>query len=420
MSVTDERHRSLLRLAFDRSVGGIFWGKVFTTTGMWMHSVIAAVVVFDATGSALMVGIVTSAQFVPQLLLSPWAGALADRGHGVRQVMIGRVLCLVASTALAVAATLGALGGPYATALLFFASLLLGTGFAVGGAPMHAMVATMVQPAELPAAMALNSAPMTVARITGPIAGAFIIGPFGAAVAFVVAAACHVVFYVLLRWVIVFPSMEPTPAGTRADRRLRVDRGVFALLLAVAVAVAVAEPSLVLAPALSREFGLGVDGVAAMSLAFGIGAAAGLGVAPPVMRRYGEWLPVPGGLLLLGASCLVVGLVSDWSTVLIALGVGGIGFSLVVSAATTLVQRLVPDGIRGRVMAWWMISFVGARPLGAAIFGVSSDLTWVGGGFAASAAVAIAVAAALALSIGRRARIWQTDANDAAMRKETT
>src|SRR6201999_4397866 len=93
--------RGAFRLLIDPAFGALFWGKLFAGTGVWIHGIVAAIVVFDATGSALMVGLVGVAQFGPQILLSPTSGKWADAGNPARQILIGRVLCVVGSGALA-------------------------------------------------------------------------------------------------------------------------------------------------------------------------------------------------------------------------------------------------------------------------------------------------------------------------------
>lgn len=386
------RPRSIYRLMFDRSIGGIFWGKLFTTTGMWMHSVIAAIVVFDHTGSALMVGFVSAAQYIPQLLLAPLSGALADRGYGWQQVLLGRLITVMASSGLAVLVFLGGLDGPAAVPLLLVASLVLGTGFAVGGSPLQAVVPDLVRPGELAAAMALNSAPMTVARVTGPIVGVLVVGPFGPGVALAISAACHLFFLALLFWSIQMPK-------TIGARRMKSSAGVFRIdlvtvimLVTVAVAAAAAEPPLTLAPPLSAEYEMGSSGVAEMSIWFGVGAMLGVVTATPILRLIGvRWL-VPIGLLLLALSSLGVAGASSWGMVTFVLAIGGVGFSWAVSAATTSIQARVPANIRGRVMAWWLVAYVGARPVGASALGLLADATSTRGGFMFAAAGAVIAA----------------------------
>ena len=88
-------------MLLDPVFGTLFWGRMFSIVAVWTHSIIAAVVVYEATESALMVGLVGVFQFGPQLLLSPVSGRWADSGNPGRQILLGRVLCMAGSGSIA-------------------------------------------------------------------------------------------------------------------------------------------------------------------------------------------------------------------------------------------------------------------------------------------------------------------------------
>src|SRR5690606_33616461 len=81
--------------------GALFWGKIFAVVAVWTHGIVAAIVMYDATRSALMVGMVGVVQFAPQLILSPTSGKWADTGNPARQILLGRVLCVAGSGSIA-------------------------------------------------------------------------------------------------------------------------------------------------------------------------------------------------------------------------------------------------------------------------------------------------------------------------------
>src|SRR4051794_2329720 len=93
--------RSSLKLIVKNPFAGYFWGKLLWTAGVWVHSVVAAILAFEATGSALAVGFVTAAQFLPQLVFTPSAGARADGGDLGKQIVTGRIICAAGSFLLA-------------------------------------------------------------------------------------------------------------------------------------------------------------------------------------------------------------------------------------------------------------------------------------------------------------------------------
>lgn len=192
--------RGALGLMFDPVFGALFWGKMFSVVAVWTHGIVAAIVMYDATRSALMVGLVGVVQFAPQLILSPTSGKWADTGNPARQILLGRVLCVSGSASIAVwmFARPDVLAGMGAAIPVLLGTTLVGFGFVVGGPAMQSIVPTLIRAGELPTAMALNSIPMTIGRIIGPAAGAALAAHTGPATAFAVSAVLHLVFAVFL------------------------------------------------------------------------------------------------------------------------------------------------------------------------------------------------------------------------------
>ena len=230
--------RGALGLMFDPVFGALFWGKNFAVVAVWTHSIVAAIVMYDATRSALMVGLVGVVQFGPQLILSPTSGKWADTGNPVRQILFGRILCVVGSGFAAVWLFLdSSLQGMSAAIPILIGSLLVGLGFVVGGPAMQSIVPNLIRGGELSTAMALNSMPMTVGRIVGPATGAYLAAHLGSAAAFAASAVLHLVFAIFLITVR-FPSPPVRLSGT--DYRVRTaiayvrrDRPLLLALIAV-------------------------------------------------------------------------------------------------------------------------------------------------------------------------------------------
>lgn len=387
--------RGSFRLVVDRQFGAIFWGKLISGVGVWMHSIVAAIVVYAATGSALWVGLVSVAQFAPQLVLSPLSGKWADLGNLAHQLLLGRILTMAGSAFLAVWCWL--MGDPQgyggATAVLF-GSLVTGLGFVVGGPAQQSIIPLLIRPGELGTAMGLNSLPMTLARVVGPAAGALVVAQVGALLAFTVAAATHLVFVVLL-------VLAALPTGVDHDddadysvrsalRHVRSDRTLLLLLLIVAAAGFASEPSITLAPTFADELDGSTQLVGQLTGAFGLGAALGYVVYVRATRRLSQPRATQGGVLLMTAGTAALALAGHQALALVLFGLVGAGFMIALTAATTLIQERVPPILRGRVMALWFMGFIGSRPLAATLDG------WLADAFSLTVAM-LATAALLAL-----------------------
>jgi MFS family permease len=371
--------RGPLRLLIDPVFGGIFWGKLLSSAGVWVHSIVAAIVVFDATGSALMVGLVSVAQFAPQLVLTPLSGMWADRGHAARQILVGRVLCVIGSGSLALWMWLVPdAGDALVTVGVLSASLLVGLGFVVGGPAMQSIVPSLIRPGELSTAMALNTAPMTTSRIAGPAIGAFVAAHLGADAAFGIAAATHL-FFVVMIVLVRFPVPRAHRAGVdysvrAALRHVRRDRPLLLLLLAITAVGFGAEPSMTLAPAMAEELDGSAQVVGELSAGFGVGAAIGLIIVSSVNRRIRSTMSSTIGLWFMAIGLVLVSISPTVGLAFGAFGVAGFGFSWAMTGVSTLIQERAPDELRGRIMALWMVGFIGSRPVAAATLGAAADV----------------------------------------------
>jgi MFS family permease len=398
--VTARPHpRGALGLMFDPVFGALFWGKMFSVVAVWTHGIVAAIVIFEATGSAVMVGLVGVAQFLPQLILSPTSGKWADVGNPARQILWGRVLCIIGSGSTAVWLGLSPdLQGTAAAIPVLVGSTLVGFGFVIGGPAMQSIVPSLIRDGELPTAMALNSIPMTIGRILGPAIGAYLAANLGAAPGFAISAGLHLVFAILL---VLIPF--PTPPERRPDGDYRVrtalryvwrDRPLLLALLAVTTVGFASDPSITLTPSMAEELGGGTGLVGALSAAFGIGAAIGMVVLATLRGRLASARVSVIGLWLLVTGCALLAVSTVTALALTGFAIAGLGFGWAMTGLSTVVQERAPEELRGRIMALWLVGFLGSRPFAAALLGGAADLFTVRVAFVIAGAVTLAVALA--------------------------
>ena len=130
--------RGALGLMFDPVFGALFWVKMFAVVAVWTHGIVAAILMYTATRSALMVGLVGVVQFAPQLILSPISGKWADTGNPARHILLGRVLCVAGSGFVAAWLFIEpGLQGMSVAVPILIGTTLVGFGFVVGGPAMQ-------------------------------------------------------------------------------------------------------------------------------------------------------------------------------------------------------------------------------------------------------------------------------------------
>lgn len=360
----------------DRRVSMLFWGKFVAAVAVWVHGLVASILAYELTQSAFVVGLVNAVQFAPQLILTPLSGKLTDLGHGNSQLLIGRVLCAVGSGGLAVWMWLAPAGTGGAWPLLV-SSLVVGLGFSAGGPALQAVIPNIIRPGELAVAMRLNNTPLVLARALGPALGAVMVAFAPPELSFGMAGLLHGAFLVALV-IVKLPLAGRPDAGvdhsiTAALRWVLADRPLFCLLLGVAAVGIGTEPGATLAPSLADRLGQSQDYVGWIATVMGSGAVLGVVLQRPLLK----WVTVRRqgctGLSVMAASCAVGGLSLQPAVTLVSFGILGAGFSIAMSGLGTLVQHRAPVGLRGRIMALWLVAFVGSRPLSAMIDGAVAD-----------------------------------------------
>lgn len=385
--------RSTWRLLLDPRFGPFVAGKLIAFTGIWVHNVVASVLAWQMTGSASWVAAVSIAQFAPQLLLTPISGAIADRGRHAVQVVLGRVFCTLGSGGLAaVLWWRGGDGTPLWCVLV--GSFVLGSGFAIGGPAMQAMVPALVRPGEIRQAVAIDGTPLMLSRAVGPGLGALLATTIGIPGALAISAGGHVVFGIVASCLARGETRSaPRSEGTRFRdglRYLRSERRLVLLLVGVTAVGLGADPVVTLAPPLAEQWDGSTRLVGYLGTAFGIGAVIG-SVAASVAVRLLPDATVPS----LGLGALAVGLlgVAAAPSPVVAcacFAVAGLGFTVALAGCTALVYALVQPAFLGRVMSVWLIGFMGSRPFAAAFNGFIADLAGVRWAVAATALFVIA------------------------------
>jgi MFS family permease len=397
-----ERPRTNRALLVDRTFGPWFWGLLVSNSGNWLFNVTAAVVVFQLTGSALLVGLVSVGQFAPLALLSPWAGAVSDRVDRRKLLLWSQAWSAAAATALAVPVLLfgvDTLPGAWPVIATAFG---IGLGQAIAAPTLNALVPALVDDVDLENAVALTSLTFNTGRAFGPAVSGVLLATLGAETAFALNAVSFVVLIAALLVIREQRAREPRAAdgSVRAGIRfVREHRSVLLLLVGVGTAGFAADPIITLSPALAGTLGAGDTLVAVLVSAFGIAAAPAALASGPLQRRFGAERVAATGLLSMAAGLTIAAAAPAPWTAVAGFAVTGAGSVLAVTGFTTALQRQLPDALRGRVMALWSVAFLGNRPIAAVLDGALADR--IGPRLAMGLAVAVAL---LGVVLTRRLR----------------
>ena len=350
-----------------------FFGQMVSTMGTWMQSVAQGWLVYEMTGSKLALGTVSFLGSLPTLFLMIPAGALGDRIPKRKLLLTTQTAMMALAFILAFLAATGQLQVWHIAVL----ALCLGVANSFDAPVRHAMVADMVDDRrDLFNAVALNSTLFNVARIVGPAVGGVLLAYLGAAACFALNGLSFLAVIVAL-WLMRFPPARPVQReeslGQQTLAGLRYIRGheaVRAVILLVAVSGLFGFFYATLMPAIAADvLRVGEQGLGVLNAAIGVGALVG----SLVVASLGTF-PRRGLVLTIGSVLFPIALLCFASARSLALAVPslilvGLGFMMQNATANTLVQSLVPDELRARVMAVYILCFFGTSPFAAILAG---------------------------------------------------
>jgi MFS family permease len=378
-------------------------GALLSNIGTWLQTVAQGWLVTVLTGSALWVGGVMFVSGLPTLFLALPAGVLADRLDRRKLIIAGQVAVMFVAFGLAylVQTSQVVQGNWTLVGWVMVGAFLTGIVTAVTFPAWQAMVPDLVPRETLLNAISLNSAQFHGARLIGPAIAGALMARLGLASAFW----ANGVSYLAVIWAlwIIRPRQERAPVLEGAHREgtwerllggvqyARENKSIALLLLSVSIMTFFGMPYVTLLPLFVKEtLGGGSDAYAYLMAANGFGALIGaLAVAylariahRPTLIRY--------GMLAFGVSVLAVSLTRTWLVALPVMFVAGAAFLTMQSAINTALQSATPPRIRGRVMALFVLSFMGVMPLGSLAFGAIGHVIGVPQAIAAGQVVVLA------------------------------
>jgi MFS family permease len=391
-----------LRALRHRNFQLFFSGQFISLIGTWMDSIAEAWLVYRLTGSSLKLGAIGFASQIPVFLMAPLGGIVADRYNRRRIVIATQAASMV------LALTLATLTLTHTVRLwhIFVLAASLGVVNAFDIPARQAFLADMVGREDLMNAIALNSSMFNGARIVGPAVAGVLVASIGEGWCFFANGVSYIaVITGLLMMRVQAPgrlagSGSPLEHIIEGFRFVKRTAPIRSLLLLLGVASLVAMPYTVLMPIFAdRILHGGARGLGILMGATGVGALLGaLTLASKSgVSGLGRWVAVSatgfGFFLILFAYSRYF-----WLSAAILLPVG-FCMMLQMSSSNTLIQAMVPDHLRGRVMSVYSMMFMGMAPFGALMGGAVADRVGAPLAVAVGAVASIAAATVFGLRL---------------------
>jgi MFS family permease len=396
--------RNTFRALRHRNYRLFFWGQLVSLIGTWMQQTAMSWLVYEITNSKFLLGAVAAIGSAPMMLFSIWGGSLADL-YPKRSILVATQ---AAQMICAFLLALGVWAGFANTSFIVVIAALNGIAMGFDMPARQAFTVEMASREDLLNAISLNSSIVNGARVVGPSLAGLMIGAVGVAACFLFNGLSFIAVIAGLL-MMRLPPFEPkidiaSPAEhawngiVYSFQHPRI-RTILLLFLAVGI---FGWSYMVIMPAFARDvLGRGADGYGVLMSASGTGALVGALIVATFGHRFTPRKLALGGVWLFSAALLSFSFARDFYLALGFLFVVGFGMLLFFSITNTVLQTIVPDDMRGRVMGIWSLIFGAMIPLGSLEAGAVAH--WLGAPFAlALGAIVCAASAVVALCVIRR------------------
>jgi MFS family permease len=373
------------------------YGQAISLIGTWMERVAVGWLVYRLTNSAFLLGLVSFAGQVPGLFITPISGVLADRLNKHRMVIFAQAAMMIQGGVLAFLV----LSGHVSIGWIIFLMTVLGAASGFDIPARQSFLIDMVEDRDdLPNAIALNSSMFNAARLIGPALAGFAVAAVGEG--WVILG--NSLSYIAVLASLLVMKVTPRPKQSARGEVFRTLGAGFSyafgfspirsiLLLVVVVAIS-GVPFSVLLPVVTRDI-LHGD---ARTLGF-LMSATGLGALSGALylasRRtvvgLGRLIVIAGSLF--GAALIALSMVRTVWLSSICLAVAGFGMMAQMASCNTVLQTIVDDDKRGRVMSMYAMAYVGMSPFGSLVQGALASRIGVSWTFAVGGAITLCAVA---------------------------
>src|SRR5438552_2192946 len=371
----------------DKNFAPFLFGSFLSSIGFWVQSVGQSWQVLQLTNSAFLLGLVGFAALFPNIVLSLFGAAIADRVNRRPFLIATHIIFLSTATLLGILTTLHII----TVWQIILMALINGTFNTVGIPAWQAFIGDLLDLEQLKQGIALNSMQFNLSRVIGPALGGFSIGVFGIAGSYYLNAISYVA--VIIPLILIHPRQRERinrQQGIWQDLReglscARKRPSLRVILLLQFIIAFLVFPYIVLLPIFARDiFHIGAPGLGVLNSASGIGALSGA-ILLVVLSQH-----LKRGKFLLALLCVLGGLASLAFALINVLNVAillliALGACTVMSmtSTNTALQLLTPEHMRGRVLSLWVMTALGLAPFGNLLAG------WVAQSIGAPSTLAI-------------------------------
>lgn len=372
---------AIRRVLSFRNARIFYSGSLLSWTGMWVQRIAVGWLAWELTGSAFWVAALVFCNLVPSVIVSPLAGAAADRADRIRLTVITQIICCVHGAVLAGLV----LAGLVSIEILLVFEVILGVTQAFAQPVRQSLVPGMVPRSELSSAVAMNSIVFNIARFLGPAIAGPMIAAWGTAPAMLVNSAGYLFACLTLPLMTLAPEYRRghTPTGSLWSETVEGftyiarNTGIGGIILYAALMATLLRPvPEMLPPFVDLVFGRGAGGLALLTAVMGVAALlGGLAVAMLSSLRGQTGWAIHGGLAMaFGTGAFAA--TDSFAMALVAIAVIGAATTVHGTASQSLIQYSCAPSMLGRALSAWGLIVRAFPALGALVFGALSE--WFG------------------------------------------
>ena len=369
--------RFLIRALRYRNYRLFFGGQGISLIGTWMTRVATGWLVYRLTDSALLLGIVSFASQIPAFVLSPLAGVLVDRWNRHKALVVTQILAMIQSLLLAILALTGVIRVWHVIALNLFQGFI--NTFDI---PLRqSFVIEMVEDKkDLSNAIALNSSMFNGARLIGPSLAGLLIAWVGEGYCFLADGLSYIAVIAALLAMKIKPR-DTIPGNGHVLEGLKEGYNyafgfapIKAILFLIGLVSFVGFPYLILMPVFARDLLHGGPNTLGFLMgAVGMGALCGAVYMASRKTVVGLGKVMAVSVIIFGIGIILFSLSRNFYLSLVLLLFTGFGMMVQMASANTLLQTIVEDDKRGRVMSFYAMAFMGMTPFGSLLAGSLAD-----------------------------------------------